>query len=194
VISISSLASQAADLPPRMPEYPAPPVVYNWTGFYLGINGGYGWGKQDPLALISSRFDNADFSVTGGVFGVTSGAELQLGHVVLGVETDLDWADVNGSSTVRPAIFGLPIGATVNLTSKTDWVSTARTRVGYASNNWLFYSTVGAALLNAHANGVSVAGVSCGTAGVLQCLANRSATTPQMPTLRLNVFMKMSAP
>ena len=172
ILSISSLSAQAADLPPRPAlEYPAPVAAYNWTGLYLGINGGYGWGKQDPLALISSRFDNFDFGVNGGVVGGTSGAQLQLGHVVIGVETDLDWANINGSSSVRPAIFGLPIGATVNMTSKTDWVSTARTRVGYASDNWLLYSTLGGALLNAHANGVSVAGVSCGTPGVLQCSA-----------------------
>ena len=44
--------ARAADLPMR-PEYPAAaPVVvqqvYNWTGFYVGVNGGYGWGSQDP--------------------------------------------------------------------------------------------------------------------------------------------------
>jgi outer membrane immunogenic protein len=54
----TSLAAHAADLPAR-PTYSPPSAiaVYNWTGIYLGINGGYGWGGQDPFSVINSQYD-----------------------------------------------------------------------------------------------------------------------------------------
>src|SRR4051812_23336847 len=92
----------AADLATRPAYAPAPimsPVpVYNWTGIYVGLNGGYGWGTQDPLNIITNRFDNSSLDMNGGVFGGTVGAQIQSGHVVFGVEADLDWANLRGSS------------------------------------------------------------------------------------------------
>ena len=57
----TSLVGQAADLPAKA-YAPAPVVaqVYNWTGFYVGVNGGYGWGTQDPLTLFS-KSPSGDF-------------------------------------------------------------------------------------------------------------------------------------
>ena len=102
----------AADLPPA-PSYKAPMAVqqvYNWTGFYIGVNGGWGWGTQDPLNIITNRFDSLSQSISGGVAGGTIGAQIQQGHVVLGLEADLDWANIKGSGTFIPTIGGLPIG------------------------------------------------------------------------------------
>ena len=78
----------AADLPQRPAPAPllAPAPVYNWTGIYLGLNGGGGWGHQDPLNLITNRFDGASVDFSGGVFGGTAGAQIQSGHVVIGFE------------------------------------------------------------------------------------------------------------
>jgi outer membrane immunogenic protein len=146
----TSLAANAADLPPA-PAYRAPMVqqVYNWTGFYIGVNGGWGWGTQDPLNIITNRFDGLSQSISGGVFGGTIGAQIQQGHVVLGLEADLDWANIKGSGTFMPTIGGgLPLG-TFHATTNIDWESTARARVGYANDNWLFYGTGGLALLGA---------------------------------------------
>src|SRR5262249_38298530 len=101
-------AALAADLPGR-PAYSPQPVmapVYNWTGMYLGINGGWGWGKQDPLNIITNRFDNVSIDMSGGVFGGTIGAQIQSGRVVLGLEADLDWAGLSGSSLIIPSIAG----------------------------------------------------------------------------------------
>ena len=62
----------AADLPPA-PVYRAPetPVVqvYNWTGIYLGVNGGYGIGESTPMSLYSDNFSAFDFSANGGLVG-----------------------------------------------------------------------------------------------------------------------------
>ena len=66
----------AADLPQRPVASPllTPTPVYNWTGIYVGLNGGGGWGRQDPLNLITNRFDGNSVDFSGGVFGGTAGA------------------------------------------------------------------------------------------------------------------------
>ena len=156
------ISAQAADLPPR-PAYQPPVVavqqVYNWTGFYVGVNGGYAWGQQDPFNIITDRFDSLSTGISGGVFGGTLGAQIQAAHVVMGLEADLDWANIKGSTTAVPTIAGIPFpGAAVNASTNVDWESTARFRVGYASDNWLFYGTGGLALLGAKTTLTTVSG------------------------------------
>jgi outer membrane immunogenic protein len=167
---LGSFAAQAADLAVKAPT-PVPTPVYNWTGLYIGVNGGYGWGQQDPLNLLGSRFDRASFDINGGMFGGTFGAQIQQGYVVLGLEGDLDWANIRGSRITTPTIAGVPIGLTLNATSKVEAVGTARARAGVAVNNWLFYATGGAAFVKETANGSSIAGLPCGTLGVLTSCA-----------------------
>jgi outer membrane immunogenic protein len=164
--------ASAADLPRRPAAAPllAPTPVYNWTGIYFGLNGGGGWGQQDPLNLITNRFDGLSVGFSGGVFGGTAGAQIQSGHVVLGFEADLDWANMKGSGTFVASAGGIPITpAAVSASTNIDWEATARMRVGYAQENWLFYATGGLALLGAKSTFVPAAGVSCGTFGIINC-------------------------
>ena len=167
------ITAYAADLPME-PVYKAPVVaqqVYNWTGFYIGANGGYGWGQQEPFDILSSRFDPLSVSFSGAMVGGTLGAQIQTGHVVLGVEADIDWAKIDGSANAIPTIGGtLPggclgaVGCAASLTTKITSVSTGRLRVGYALDNWLLYGTGGLALLEANTSVSTVGGVACTTA------------------------------
>lgn len=162
----------AADLPRKPQPAPllAPTPVYNWTGIYFGINGGYGWGHQDPLNLITNRFDGKAVDFSGGVFGGTAGAQIQSGHVVIGFEADLDWAGLKGSATFIPTVGGVPIGAAaVTANANIDWEATARARVGYAEQNWLFYGTAGLAILGTKGNITTPPAVNCGTYLALNC-------------------------
>ena len=70
------------------------------------MNGGGAWGSQDPLNLITNRFDHLSNSISGGLFGGTIGAQVQVSYVVLGLEADLDWANIKGSSSVIPTVGG----------------------------------------------------------------------------------------
>jgi outer membrane immunogenic protein len=174
-----SLAAHAADLPvrPMAPAYAPAAVqqVYNWTGLYVGVNGGYGWGNQDPFNIITNRFDSFTTGLSGGVVGGTLGAQIQAGHVVLGLEADIDWANIKGSTTANPTIGGVPQGA-VNAQTNIDWESTVRARVGYANNNWLVYGTGGLALLGAKTTLTPVSGGgSCGSLIVGCSATNRQA-------------------
>ena len=147
-----------------------PTPVYSWTGIYVGLNGGFGWGQQDPLNLITNRFDGQSVDFSGGLFGGTVGAQIQSGHVVLGFEADLDWAGLKGSGTLVPTIGGVPLSASaINASANIDWEATARARVGYAQDNWLLYATGGLAVLGAKASFTPGIGATCGTFGIVNC-------------------------
>ena len=126
------LGARAADLP--HPLYKAPayvgPAAANWTGFYVGINGGYGFGTSDwDIPAVSP-------DPSGYLAGATVGYNFQTGLWVWGFEADIDWADIKGDTSC--------LGGSCE--TKMDWFGTARVRIGYAGwNNWLPYLTGGAA-------------------------------------------------
>ncbi len=127
-------AAAAADLARRAPQpyYPKAPIVapvYNWTGFYIGINGGGAFG--------TSNWDSTNsFDISGGLIGGTIGYNYQVGQVVFGVEGDIDWADINGTTNVA-----CPLGCKTSDT----WLSTVRGRIGYAADRFMPFVTGGAA-------------------------------------------------
>jgi outer membrane immunogenic protein len=165
----------AADLPRRAAPAPlmSPTPVYNWTGIYVGLNGGYGWGHQDPLNLITNRFDEQSIDFSGGVVGGTAGAQIQSGHVVIGFEADIDWAGLKGSSTFIPAVGGVPLGGPISATTEINWEATARARLGYAHDNWLLYATGGLALLGTKTSFTPGVGFTCGTYLIVGCSGNK---------------------
>ena len=67
-----AVSANAADLPVKAPVYKAPPPLasYNWTGLYLGINGGGAWGREDWLDNVGAGGGvSENFRSNGGVFG-----------------------------------------------------------------------------------------------------------------------------
>jgi outer membrane immunogenic protein len=147
-------SATAADLSVA-PLYKAPPPAmapaYNWSGFYLGINGGGGWGH--------SNWDTSSdrIGLSGGLVGGTAGYNWQLGNAVLGIEGDIDWADLKGtnSSTLCPA----------GCSTSDTWLSTVRGRAGYAFGGVLPYLTGGLALGDIRAATPGFAGASNTSAG-----------------------------
>jgi outer membrane immunogenic protein len=171
MIAVASTSALAADLPSRAmpPAAIVPlPLVYNWTGIYFGINGGYGFGKQDPLSLFSNDYNSFEYTANGWLAGGTLGAQIQSGHVVIGIESDLDWANISGSGTTTVTKLGV-IQGTGSLSSKVTAISTLRTRVGYAMDNWLFYGTVGLAATKATSTFTQGVGILCNTPGQVPC-------------------------
>ncbi|HXT58911.1 MAG TPA: outer membrane protein [Pirellulales bacterium] len=139
VLAMIGMAN-AADLPRQM-YTKAPPIAtpyYNWTGFYLGINGGGGWGTGNWDSIGSH-------DVSGGLVGGTIGYNWQTGPWVLGLEGDIDWADISGSTSTPACLNG-------NCSTKNTWLGTARGRVGYSFDRWMPYITGGAAFGGVQAN------------------------------------------
>jgi outer membrane immunogenic protein len=125
--------------------------AYNWSGFYLGINGGGGWGH--------SNWDTSSdrIGLSGGLAGGTAGYNWQIGSAVLGVEGDIDWANLKGTnaSTLCPA----------GCSTSDTWLSTVRGRAGYAFGGVLPYVTGGLAVGDIRAATPGFAGASNTSAG-----------------------------
>jgi outer membrane immunogenic protein len=127
-------SANAADLSRRpMPaKAPAYVQVYNWTGAYVGINGGGGWGRSST----SVPFATGGFNTSGGVVGGTIGYNWQMGQTVFGLEGDIDWTNIRGNAAC---------GVGINCETRNDWLGTARGRLGYAFDRFLPFVTGGAA-------------------------------------------------
>jgi outer membrane immunogenic protein len=128
----------AADVPPSMPPPRAPVYVpfFTWSGLYAGINAGYGWGNSD-WTVTGTGVGTGTFNVNGGMIGGTLGYNYQAGSFVFGVEADLDWSGIKGSSTSIVCIGFCE--------TKNTWLGTARGRIGYAFDRYLPYVTGGVA-------------------------------------------------
>lgn len=131
-ILFAPLVAQAADLPRgpyKAPAYVAPAYA-NWTGFYIGLNAGYGFGKSNwDLPAVSP-------SPKGFVGGGTIGYNLQTGLWLWGLEGDIDYSGMKGSAD----------GPGGSYETKNSWLGTGRGRIGYAGwNNFLPFITGGAA-------------------------------------------------
>ena len=121
------------------------PVV-NWTGIYLGLNGGFTFGASNWTDSVTAS-STGNFGTSGFVFGGTVGANYQVGSVVFGIEADGDWADASGFGTFTAS--ALCAGGCF---TTSNWLSTVRGRAGYAFDRFLIYGTGGAAFGNVRTN------------------------------------------
>ena len=145
LIALAAGPALAADLPVRGPVYKSPPpVVYNWTGFYGGVNVGYSWGRQTndwtiPGFLAVSEGQN----MNGVIGGVQWGYNWQIGNWVLGTESDFQGSSQRGSTTY--CVFA-GCATTVEAEHKLPWFGPSRTRIGYLpTQTFLIYATGGLA-------------------------------------------------
>lgn len=134
----------AADLPARTytkaPAYIA--AVYDWSGFYLGANAGWGTTRKCwDFTSAAGAFIGAEgcHNASGGVAGAQIGYRFQSGPLVYGLEAQGDWAGLSGSNT------SILFGNTTNRT-RVDAFGLFTGQVGYAWNNALFYAKGGAAV------------------------------------------------
>ena len=161
-IAAFSAPAIAADMPMRMPPPPVA-MVFNWTGFYVGVNGGYGWGARDDLA-IRETFNGTPFvsgtwagtgtfgalDAAGGFFGGQLGYNYQpVGtNWVFGFETDLQWSNIKGSRAATLSYVVAPSTITAAGFVELDWFGTLRGRIGYAWDRLMIYGTAGLAYGN----------------------------------------------
>jgi outer membrane immunogenic protein len=165
VASLFATGAFGADLPMR--TYTKAPVfvepVFNWTGFYLGGNIGYSWGRSSDTSTLTNSagtilFASSDKTALNGVVGGGQiGYNWQIQNFVWGLEADIQGTNEKGSRNfVCPAgvciptpvgiaaLAGTPVPATLG--QKIDWFGTVRGRAGVAvSPMLLLYATGGLA-------------------------------------------------
>ncbi len=133
-----------------MAAMPPAAAIWSWSGFYIGVNAGYGWAR-DPFSEVDVVQFTGPNPVLSGVNsngfigGFHAGANWQTGSVVSGLELDLSGSDIRGSSSVAGVdSFGLPVS--MMQTDKFDLLGSARARLGYlALPDVLLYGTGGLA-------------------------------------------------
>ena len=145
-------AASAADMQYKSPPWTSAAPTYDWSGFYLGINGGYGVGADPSSQTISGGIaasSSIDSRVTplGGLFGGQLGYNYQSGHVVFGLEGDIQWADQKDTAGCGlECIIEPGLSETLgSVQQKITWFGTARGRLGWANDEWLLYVTGGGA-------------------------------------------------
>ena len=126
----------AADLTPRNLGVAAP-QPFSWSGFYLGVHGGYGWGSSDwsvisisPPPTLSSTANPRSAGLLGGIH---AGADRQFGNWVLGIGADFSLIDAAASGTNSLGA----LAATAH--TEIDWLTTFTARFGYAVDRSLLY-------------------------------------------------------
>ena len=134
----SAGAANAADLSVDTVEQQvvySPTPAISWTGFYIGIDGGFGSGSAP--ATTGPTFGS---NPSGGFLGGQIGYNHHLtDNIVLGLEADAQWASISGGD----------LGAGPVITQNINWFGTVRGRLGYAMDTWLPYVTAGLAVAGA---------------------------------------------
>jgi outer membrane immunogenic protein len=134
-----------ADMTTKAP--PPAPAGYSWTGFYLGLNGGYGVGRNpstlsnftNPPPGILQFIDSWKLVPEGWSGGVQAGYNWQINHWVLGVEADFQGASQKDSACIVCS----PVAGGFLVDQKMSWYGTVRGRLGWAAGPVLSYVTAG---------------------------------------------------
>jgi outer membrane immunogenic protein len=162
-------AARAADLPTAAPvSAPAYAVPYNWTGFYVGGNLGFGFidgGFSDPLgnSLALPMFPSGQF-LGGGQVGLNY--EFNSGLLV-GAEADFEWlTNPNNTSGTLPLANppGVLTGGNATVTVNNRWLTTVTGRLGYGFDRVLFYAKGGGAWVASNNPTLTIDGAPVSTA------------------------------
>ena len=148
-----SVPAKAADMPVK---YVAPAPIFTWTGCYVGATIGYKWGssKQSyggsvngvPNAFAPIGTDlSGNYNVNGPLGGGEAGCNYQTGNWVWGIEVDGSWADASGQGDTTASAVLLGVNPNFRYTTNERWLMTARGRLGWAADKWLWYVTAGGA-------------------------------------------------
>ena len=143
-LAIGTVSASAADMAARYTKAPvaAPVAVYNWTGFYIGADVGYGWGRSTGTLANAAGLAPVPYSLSpsGVIGGGFIGGNYQINNVVLGIEADWQAADLNKRGNFL--FGGVP---TYTIGTKIKDYGSVRGRLGLALDRWMVFGTAGAA-------------------------------------------------
>jgi len=131
IVLVGAGAASAADLPSRKGPVMAPVYapIFTWTGFYVGVNAGYAFGNVSAGTFVLPRAVTIG-DIDGFIGGGQVGYNYQMGQFVLGVEADIQGADLSATNGFGDRI-------------RTDYFGTVRARAGFAFDRFLPYVTAG---------------------------------------------------
>lgn len=161
--AVAALSAPAAAADMRIPMKAPPavaPVIFNWTGFYIGVNGGGAFGERHDVnvteTLAGAIFvagtwpgvgNFGSLEPTGGFGGGQIGYNWQPvgSQWVFGFEADIQGAGIKDDATATLPYIAVPATITVASENQIDWFGTVRARLGYAFDRVMVYATGGVA-------------------------------------------------
>jgi outer membrane immunogenic protein len=154
-------AASAADMAVKAPYYkaPPPPAVYSWTGWYVGVNGGYAWDNSTgnlnafsttpavnnfgPAVAAGGTPSFLGAKHEGGFGGAQVGYNWLMSNWLLGAEADIQGGSIGQTSTIVFPGGGGILPSVSTGRDHLDWFGTVRGRLGVVANSVLFYGTGG---------------------------------------------------
>jgi outer membrane immunogenic protein len=116
---------------------------FDWSGLYLGLQGGYGFGETSWYEDIPGGGETQDGNLEGVAGGLTLGFNWQMDSLVFGLETDISLSDINADSEESGSFGCAP--SNQECTTDLEWFGTARGRLGFAMGHTLPFITGGVA-------------------------------------------------
>jgi outer membrane immunogenic protein len=146
--ALMTSTSLAADLIIEEPAAVYAPAAYDWNGFYVGVNAGYGGGLfEHPFELDFGPVLPGTIDVTAGGFvgGVQAGFNAQMDSILFGIEADIQGSTIDGRVSLDIDLGG---GDTFDADAGTslDWFATLRPRLGLVNDRFVVYATGGLAM------------------------------------------------
>ncbi|MFG1302069.1 outer membrane protein [Xanthobacter sp. V3C-3] len=144
-------SAHAADLATKPITKAPAAAAFSWTGFYVGVEGGYGWAQNnfsnsfDPINPGTLSLQDAEYDLDGGLIGGQIGYNYQINNIVLGIEADAAWANITGSGSYFNGVAPSCIQSNDPCSSKIDALGTITGRLGVAFDRVLLYAKGGAA-------------------------------------------------
>jgi outer membrane immunogenic protein len=187
IAAVSSQMASAADLPVRAPLSRAPAMApaYDWTGFYVGANLGWSFGRASTdWTVAGAAAGSTSHNMDGILGGLQAGYNWQSGNWLFGLETDIQATGQKGTSSISASTPGTPaipcilfdppapacvpgtgIPAVPGVTGvaiseeKLPWFGTVRARLGWTpADRWLVYATGGFAYGEVESNATMSSG------------------------------------
>jgi outer membrane immunogenic protein len=195
-------AASAADLKPLYKAPPPPPVVDLWTGFYVGVNGGYSWGPWDSTSVApifpsaAGLTTTASPDVNGWVAGIQGGYSWRINNTWLaGLEADIQATGERDTTTgsITIAVGGGTTTITENAEWKFPWFATFRGRVGALIDpSTLIYLTGGLAVGRFEFTDTSTATVNLAGVTATASIVTSESTTRLGGTVGAGIERKFS--
>jgi len=144
-LSLSLFASAAFAADAIVDEVVVVDEGFNWSGVYVGIQGGYGWGET----TVTSPGDEIDIDVDGAFGGGHVGVRWQLDSFTVGAEAEINYADIGGSTTLTAGV------GSATFTSDINWFGSLNAEIGLPMDRTLLYVTAGVAFADIDYGGTS---------------------------------------
>jgi outer membrane immunogenic protein len=143
-VSVATAAS-AADFPvtPVKAALPAP-ILFSWTGCYVGVEGGGASGQGEQIAnggTFPNQTITGGMTIKGGIAGGTVGCNITVSDFVISGEADFSWTNKRGSTNDL-----VPFNTATVSETREKYIDTFRGRFGYAIDRFMIYGTAGVAL------------------------------------------------